>query len=250
MTLGGTLIVRNSIRFDYCLEAALLSLFPICDEVVVVDGYSDDGTWEMLRGMARQESKLRLQQERWVPNGGGEWLSELTNRAIAMLTTEANLNLQADEVVCEWSYPLVLELAATGGIYTLERLNFWHDHRHLLPPDEKVGTHVVRLAPVDVQSVGDAQSLATNFGWQRSRVQLMHYGFLRKGPAFVAKSREMMAAWGWGLDPVLEEVERRGMEALVDPVNATSVPVQRLVPYMGPHPRVAHRWLQERGYKV
>jgi hypothetical protein len=52
------------------------------------------------------------------------------------------------------------------------------------------------------------------------------------------------------LDPILEGVERNGMEALLDPKYATAVTRSRLSEYTGGHPLIAHNWLKKRGYTV
>ena len=44
--LGGTMILHNPFKYDYCVKEALYSLLQVCDQVVVVDAESDDGTAE------------------------------------------------------------------------------------------------------------------------------------------------------------------------------------------------------------
>jgi glycosyltransferase involved in cell wall biosynthesis len=250
MTLGGTLIVRNGIEFDYCTKAAVTSLLGVCDKVVVVDGQSTDGTYEMLRVMASIDKRLTVLQREWKPCSMGTWLADLTNEARKALNTDMHINVQADEVLFEQDYPLIRKLASTGKIYTVERLNFWHDHRHLLPPDEKVGSTIVRLAPQSLPCVGDAQGLAHEQGWERSQIRLAHYGFIRDPYKLAAKSRPMQQAFFNTTDPVWEDVDKRGKVALIDPANPTCVAIDKLHHYAGSHPKAAHSWLLNHFYKI
>ncbi len=250
MTLGGTLIVRNAIALDYCLQAAIDSLLGVCDRVIVLDGYSDDGTWQWLTKTYLYNPRVKLMLHKWEPCSMGTWLSDLTNRAAAQLDTDMQINLQADETLHEDDYPLIRQLAATGHTYALERLNFWHDHRHLLRPHVKVGSTIVRLAPSDALSFGDAQGLEAKRGWQPSKVRIYHYGFIRKAPALAAKGRQMQQAFFGVQDSIWDAVEAEGAGALTDVKHATAVPLEQLVPYTGTHPKAAHRWLLDHGYAL
>jgi hypothetical protein len=61
MTLGGLVCIRNGFRLGYCFVEAVQSLLPICDEVVICDCDSDDGTGEVyIREWAHKEPKLTI----------------------------------------------------------------------------------------------------------------------------------------------------------------------------------------------
>jgi hypothetical protein len=248
MRLGGTLIVRDACRLDYSVEAAVRSLVGCCDEVVVIDGRSEDGTWDLLRRI--KSLKLTLYQRDWTPNRDGRWLAELTNEARSLLRkSEMHLNLQADEVLPEWQYGYLRDLAKTGKKYTMERLNFWLDPWHLLPPEEKVGQTIVRLAPVNVPSMGDAQSLE-HTGAVRSDLLMFHYGFIRDAKKLALKGRELQQAFFGTQDVIWDVVEREGLAALGDSRHATAVRCEALVPYRGNHPLLVVPWLREKGFRL
>lgn len=249
-TLGGTLIVRNAIAFDYCVEEALRSLFPVCDELVVVDGYSDDGTWELLNHVVPEFPKLwTLTQRDWKPSPLGTWLADLTNEARSLLHTDMHLNLQADEVLHEADYPVIRACAEGRRPWRLNRLNFWLDAQHLLPPEEKVGSRIVRLAPVQVPCIGDAQGFRTE-GAADCDARIYHYGFLRDAKKLAAKARPMLTAFFGAPDPIFDAVEARGLEALGDATFPTAVPRERLLPFESTHPSAAQAWLRRHGYTL
>ncbi|MCS7085789.1 MAG: glycosyltransferase family 2 protein, partial [Bacteroidia bacterium] len=43
MTVGGFTIVRNAVKYDYPFIEAIRSILPICDQMIVAVGDSDDG---------------------------------------------------------------------------------------------------------------------------------------------------------------------------------------------------------------
>ena len=253
-TIGGTLIIRNAVAYDYCIEAALYSLLGVCDEVVVVDGESDDGTWEWLQAYPHWLKNQRgydliLCQRPWKPSPLGTWLADLTNEARKQLTTNMHLNLQADEVLHEADYPVIRACAEARRSWRLNRLNFWLDPQHMLRPEVKVGSRIVRLAPTSVPCIGDAQGLQPS-GATDCDARIYHYGFLRNPQKLAAKARPMLKAFFNLADPIFDAVEQRGLEALGDATFATAVPREQLLPYTGTHPKVAHGWLREHGFTV
>lgn len=253
MTLGGTLIVHNATEFDFCVEAAVRSLCGVCDTVLVLNAGSTDNTRDILAELLFNRTDhcdYKFAGVDWEPNSMGAWLADLTNMARSTLHTDMHLNLQADEVLHEADYPLIRKLAQTGETLTFERLNFWLDHKHILPPHTKVGSTIVRLAPTHIPSVGDAQGLDPSNGWKRSTARIYHYGFIRDPRKWASKSREMQQAFFNTVDPIVDAVEADGISAMGNADYPTAVPMEQLVRYDGRHPIVAHGWLRNHGYEV
>lgn len=61
-TISGYTTVYNCISQKYPFLQSIQSLLGFCDEVVVVDGGSTDGTWETLKNLSQQESRLVVKQ--------------------------------------------------------------------------------------------------------------------------------------------------------------------------------------------
>ncbi len=59
-TISGYTTTRNCISQKYPYEACIKSMLDFCDEVVVMDGGSDDGTYERLEEMASDDSRLKI----------------------------------------------------------------------------------------------------------------------------------------------------------------------------------------------
>ncbi len=63
-TVSGYTTTKDCISQDYPFESTINSLLSFCDEVVVMDGGSSDGTYEFLTEWAKKEDKLKIFQEK------------------------------------------------------------------------------------------------------------------------------------------------------------------------------------------
>ena len=61
--VSGFTIVRNAIKLDFPVEASIRSILPICDEVVVNVGRSEDETLELVRSI--DDPKIRIIETEW-----------------------------------------------------------------------------------------------------------------------------------------------------------------------------------------
>lgn len=61
-TLSGYSTTYNCVNQDYPFVESITSLLDVCDEVVVVDGGSTDGTWDVLREMSEENPRLKIAQ--------------------------------------------------------------------------------------------------------------------------------------------------------------------------------------------
>ena len=58
MFVSGFTFIRNAVRYDYPIVEAIRSILPLCDEVVVAVGRSEDGTRGLIEGMG--EPRVRV----------------------------------------------------------------------------------------------------------------------------------------------------------------------------------------------
>ncbi len=256
ITLGGNVCVRNGIELDYCWRECVESLLPICDEVVICDGESDDGTQEEIRAWAAVEPKIKLCVYPWPdPKGDLEFWVNWIQYARQHVKSDFMIQLDADEILCPTSYAALNELRNMDypQYFSLwfDRLNFWKDHKHTIPPGVCLGHRVIRVAPrgVWMPSDGPHPNGAECVGMARdasSPMTIFHYGFLRKHDAFFRKARALQKYFFNSYDYRLEEQEGNGswMEDIRN-VEWT----QNLVPYHGEHPPIAKPWLAQRGYE-
>jgi glycosyltransferase involved in cell wall biosynthesis len=246
--------IRDGDDADFCWREAVRSLLPICDSVTICDGGSTDGTLEAIQEWMKTEPKIRLVHYPW-PNPKGMlhfWVTWL-NWCREQIPHFWHLQLDADEVLFESSYEWIDGFTRTKREESarMTRLNFWKDHRHVLPHGHVCGHIVMRLAP---QSLWMPTDYPHPLGERLCQVscpspaQIGHYGFIRKREGYFTKQRRYQ---GWvhdSYDPRCVKAESATNH--LDSIASQCGWAHLIQDYKGPHPEAIKPWLRERGYAV
>ena len=103
MKVSGFTIIRNAIKFDYPIVEAIASILPLCDEMVVAVGQSDDATLDLVRNI--KSPKIRIIETVWDEGErkGGRTFALETDKAFQAIAQDSNWGfyIQADEVIHE-----------------------------------------------------------------------------------------------------------------------------------------------------
>lgn len=255
ITLGGNVCIRNGLSLDYCFREAIESLLPICDKVYVSDGESEDGTKELLQEWANREPKLFVSTYIWPrPKADIDFWVNWLNANRKHIGEDFHIQLDADEVLHENSYPILEELKKNtkpSGRVSLRcvRYNFWRDAKSLIPPGHCLGHRVVRVAPTNIWLPSDGEHAlgceAISIT-QESAMEIFHYGFLRKRDAYFKKSKQLHGFFFGTYDDRLTEAEKSDGNWME---NIKDVPwTSQLQGFNGTHPARMKSWLDERGY--
>lgn len=248
MSIGGTLIVRNGDEFDYPWRQAVLSLLPICDQVVISDAGSTDGTREAIIEWQKTEPKIKLVNFPW-PESDPTLIANWINSAREHLETDWHFFLTADEVLHEAYYAAVLDWpnAHPNHSATTHTRNFWSDSKHLIPYGRTCGHRGIRMAkqnvwmPADFPDERGRKAMDTSI---ETDIEVYHYNYLRKRDAYFRKQKAyQISVCGGSYDPRIDDNEKS--EAWLTPAYYP----EPLVPFDFPHPQVMHQWLKERNYE-
>lgn len=252
MKLSGFTVAKNCLSLDYCIEECIQSMLPICDEVVVGEMGSTDGTFQMLEHWAECEPKLRIVRiHDWTQEKGKmNWFVSALNETRSHLRCDMALQLDADEVLGTDSKTLkaIRRCVETKDAIAIDRLNFVKDHKHLIPEGHCCGKYVVRCGPSNLWWPSDEPH-------QRGEVPLLdmahiepdtkifHLGFLRKREAFYAKARVVLGAFFNEFDQRLAKAEAENYHPFQE-----FEWWKNLTPYSGYYPELVKDWLRDRGY--
>ena len=110
MKVTGFSFIRNALIYDYPVVEAIRSILPLCDEVVVAVGRSDDETLELVQSIDPQ--KVRILETVWDDSlrSGGRVLAEETNKAFQAISADSDwaFYIQGDECIHEKYHPAIL----------------------------------------------------------------------------------------------------------------------------------------------
>ena len=243
MRVSGFTIVRNAIKLDFPVEASIRSILPLCDEVVVNVGRSEDDTLALVRSI--EDPKIRVLETEWDMTRRNTVLGLETHRAMQACVHPWGVYIQADEVLHESG---VDELRAT--IQTVDddaRIEgLLVRYVHFYGGFDTVATHrrwyrrevrVVRLArELDIRPYQGAQGFRVGPEHRKIRArltaaQMFHYGWARPAQALREKRDLGRTMYPW-----------RNADASL-PLLAWTPGLQR---FRGRHPAVAQRWIEAR----
>jgi glycosyltransferase involved in cell wall biosynthesis len=109
LKVSGFTFIRNAITLDYPVVESIQSILPLCDEVVVAVGNSEDQTLELIQNI---DPKVKVIQTIWddTLRANGAVLALETDKALAAIDPEADwaFYIQGDEVIHEEDHQAIL----------------------------------------------------------------------------------------------------------------------------------------------
>lgn len=241
--VSGFTIVRNAIKLDFPVEASIRSLLPVCDEVVVNVGRSEDETLALVRSI--RDPKIRIVETEWDMTRRNTVLGFETLRAMRECRYPWGIYIQADEVLHErGAEALAAAIQGYDGDRRVEGLLV--RYLHFYGGFDTIATHrrwyrrevrAVRLDPsLDIRPYQGAQGFRVGPEHRKIRARLttaemFHYGWARPAQALREK-REL----GKTMYPWRDADERRPLLDWVPGIR----------PFTGSHPAVARAWIEPR----
>ena len=243
--VSGFTIVRNALKLDFPVEASIRSILPICDEVVVNVGRSEDETLELVRSIA--DPKIRILETEWDMTRRNSVLGVETQRAMQACRYPWGVYIQADEVLHEkGSAVLAASIQRHDGDPAVEGLLV--RYLHFYGGFDAVATHrrwyrrevrAVRLAPeLDIRPYQGAQGFRVGPQLRKIRARLtdaemFHYGWARPSQALKEKRKLGRTMYPWR-----DASENRPLLAWIPGIKR----------FTGSHPAVARDWIEARRY--
>ncbi len=213
MKISGFTFVRNAIKFDYPIVEAITSILPICDEVVVAVGNSEDGTLALIQSI--DSPKIKIIETIWDDSlrKGGQVLAVETDKALAAVSPDSDwcFYIQGDEVVHEKYLP-VIKQAMQDNLHKSQVEGLLFNYTHFYGSYRYVGNahrwyrreiRVIRNTG-KVRSYKDAQGFRTVDN-QKLKVKLIdayiyHYGWVKPPEIQREKMKSSINFWGEGHD--------------------------------------------------
>lgn len=244
--ISGFTIVRNAIKLDFPVVPSIRSLLPVCDEVVVNVGKSEDDTLGLVRSIG--DPRIRIIETEWDMTIKNKVLGDETLRAMRACKHSWGIYIQADEVLHEKGAEalaaairqhdadskveglLVRYLHFYGDLNTIAVNRRWYRRE----------VRAVRLDPrLDIRPYQGAQGFRVGPENRKIRARLtsaemFHYGWARPAQALRAKREINKTLYPWSR----ESEARRPLLPWFP----------GLKPFTGTHPATARQWATERAH--
>jgi len=199
MKICGFTFVRNGIKFDYPFAEAIRSILPLCDEVVVAVGKSEDDTLKVIQSIGPKIKVIETVWDENIRQGGAVFASE-TNKAFQAIPAEYDwaFYIQGDEVIHEKYLP-VIKKAMEDNLQNEKVEGLLFNYLHFFGSYDYIGAkyswyrreiRIVRNRK-DIFSFRDAQGFRKGDN-RKLRVKLIdayvyHYGWVREPTALHKK---------------------------------------------------------------
>jgi glycosyltransferase involved in cell wall biosynthesis len=207
MKVSGFTFVRNAVKFDYPIVEAITSIMPLCDEIIVCVGKSDDDTLALIEGIG--SDKIKIIHSVWDDSlrEGGRVLAVETDKAFDAVSADSDwaFYIQGDEVVHEQYLPVIkkaMEKYKNGK--NIEGLLF--KYKHFYGSYDYVGDsrrwyrHEIRVIRnnKEIRSYRDAQGFRIN--GRKLHVKpidafIYHYGWVKPPKFQQAKMKAFNRMW-------------------------------------------------------
>lgn len=191
MKVVGFTFIRNAVKYDYPVEEAIRSILPLCDEVIVNVGNSDDATEQLIHDI--DPAKIKVFHSTWDESlmAGGRVLAAETDKAYDKITSDADwcFYIQADEIIHEKYYVTIRSaMKKYKDDKSVEGLLFKYLHFYgsydYVGDTRKWYSHEIRIIRKDenIHSYRDAQGFRKG-GRKLNVVEIdayvYHYGWVR-----------------------------------------------------------------------
>ena len=207
MKVSGFTFIRNAIKFDYPIVEAIRSILPLCDEIVVAVGNSEDETLQLIQNI---DPKIRIIETIWDDSlrEGGRTLAIETDKALAAISPDADwaFYIQGDEVMHEKYIPVVRKaMEEFKDNKSVEGLLF--NYLHFYGSYDYVGTSIswyldeIRIIRPrkDIFSYRDAQGFRKlpNEKLQVKKIDayIYHYGWVKPPEKMQLKQESFHKMW-------------------------------------------------------
>ena len=188
-------------------QESIESILPICDEVIVLVGDSEDNTLELIQSI--HSDKIKIYDSIWDNQlrEGGRVLAVETNKALKLVNPEADwcFYIQADEVLHEKYIPQIREVMKTYlRNRQVEGLLFAYKHFfgnfNYQANSRNYYRNEIRIIRNDhqIQSYRDAQGFRKNgkkLKVKQTGCEMYHYGWVRYPDIMQEKIKNFHQLW-------------------------------------------------------
>ena len=207
MKVSGFTFIRNAILLDYPIVASIQSILPLCNEVIVAVGNSDDDTLGLIQNI---DPKVKIIQTTWDDSlrENGRVLAVETDKALAAIDPAADwaIYIQGDEVMHQDDHLHILK-AMTRFQHDQEVDGLLFDYLHFYGSYDYIGVSnnwykkEIRIIKPGrgIFSFRDAQGFRKSPDQKlkvaAANARVFHYGWVKDPRAMQRKQERFHKLW-------------------------------------------------------
>jgi len=208
MFVSGFTIARNVVKADYPIKEAILSILPLCDEVIVAVGKSEDSTLEYIQSI--DSDKIKIIETIWDDSlrEGGRVLADETNKALKAINPKASwcIYIQADECFHEKDYQHLKQMmqqyenndSVDGLLFAYNHFYGTYDYLADSRGWYKREVRIIKNKP-EIFSYKDAQGFRKHNNQKlsvaQSQASVYHYGWVKHPKLQLEKLKQARKLW-------------------------------------------------------
>ena len=208
MKVVGFSFIKNAVLYDYPIVESLLSILPLCDQIIVAVGVSDDETLQLIKNI--HSEKIIIIETFWdeTQREGGKVLALETDKAYHEITQDADwcFYIQGDEIVPEKYLDTIKDamikykddVEIDGLLF--HYLHFYGSYDYIATASNfyKKEIRIIRKNK-KIFSYRDAQGFRKNENEKLNVVQIdayiYHYGWVKKPSDMQNKQKNFQKYW-------------------------------------------------------
>jgi hypothetical protein len=126
------MVLKNVLKTGYPFVESIAASLPVCDEFLIGEGYSTDGTFEVVEQIAKLNKKVKVFRQEWPSAKKYSVIAEVTNTIRAKCSGEYIFSIQANEIVHEKNVEFIRalpEICPEVNTFSLPFVHLVKDYR-------------------------------------------------------------------------------------------------------------------------
>jgi glycosyltransferase involved in cell wall biosynthesis len=151
------MVLKDVLKQGYPFVESIAASLPVCDELLISEGYSTDGTYEIVEKLAHLNKKIKIIRQNWPTTKKYSVIAEVTNAIRAKCIYDYILSIQANEILHEKNIEFIKALPeicpqmyafSLPFIHLVKEYKFFEDFRLRFAKNKK-----------EIVAIGDAWTL-------------------------------------------------------------------------------------------
>jgi hypothetical protein len=165
--ISGFMVLKNVLKQGYPFVESIAASLPVCDEMLISEGYSTDGTYEVVEQMATLNKKIKVVRLEWPTTKKYSVIAEVTNTIRAKCSYDYIFSIQANEILHEENVGFLkalpeicpqVEAFSLPFVHIVKQYKFFEDFRLRFSKNKK-----------EIIAIGDAWTLGLSKGFIHSQ---------------------------------------------------------------------------------